>query len=223
MSLKRAMDVFGSSLGLVLLLPVFVMVAIAIKLDSPGPVFFRQERVGRAGRPFHIFKFRSMSVREASGSPLTVRGDPRVTRTGAWLRRSKLDELPQLLNVLAGHMSLVGPRPEVPEFMRFYTPPQRAIILSMLPGMTDYAAILFRDENSLLEADSNPVEFYRRQIMPVKFSHYERYSRDISLSTDLRLIVATLLLLVLRQVPRWLGIEYELKSLQPSSSPASHR
>jgi lipopolysaccharide/colanic/teichoic acid biosynthesis glycosyltransferase len=208
-TLKRATDIAGSALGLVLLTPVFAVVAIAIKLDSPGPVFFRQERVGLDGRPFRIFKFRSMRVR-AAGSALTVRADPRVTRIGAFLRRTKLDELPQLFNVLAGHMALVGPRPEVAEFMQFYSPRQRAIMESMRPGMTDYAAILFRDENSLLDPHSDPVEVYRRQIMPIKFSHYERYSREIGFFTDLRLIIATIMLLVVRRVPRWLGIEYKL-------------
>jgi lipopolysaccharide/colanic/teichoic acid biosynthesis glycosyltransferase len=146
------LDVAGSVLGLLFLVPVFIIVAIAIKLDGSGPIFFRQERVGLHGRPFRIFKFRSMVVGAArAGTALTVRADARITRAGAFLRRSKLDELPQLINVLAGDMSVVGPRPEVPEFMKFYTPNQRAIILSMRPGITDYAAILFRDENSLLD------------------------------------------------------------------------
>jgi lipopolysaccharide/colanic/teichoic acid biosynthesis glycosyltransferase len=209
--LKRAIDVVGSTLGLVLLLPVLLAVAVMIKVDSRGPVFFRQERVGQGDRPFRIFKFRTMGVAATqAGTALTVRDDKRITRLGAVLRRSKIDELPQLMNVLAGDMSLVGPRPEVPEFMSFYTPEQRSTLVSMRPGMTDYAAILFRDESSLLDKDSDPVEVYRHEIMPIKFVHYERYSRDIGVLTDLRIILATILLLVVGRVPRRLGIEHEL-------------
>ena len=207
--MKRILDVVGSALGLLLLLPVLAVVAVIIKLDSPGPIFFRQERVGWGGRTFRIFKFRSMAVGAArAGTALTVRADTRITRAGMLLRRSKLDELPQLINVLAGDMSIVGPRPEVPEFMKFYTPDQRAIILSMRPGITDYAAILFRDESSLLDRERDPIDVYRREIMPAKFAYYERYSREIGVLNDLRIILATILLLVAGQVPHWLGIEH---------------
>jgi lipopolysaccharide/colanic/teichoic acid biosynthesis glycosyltransferase len=143
-----------------------------------------------------------------AGTALTVRGDTRITRVGMLLRSSKLDELPQLINVLVGDMSLVGPRPEVPEFMKFYTPDQRAIMHSMRPGITDYAAILFRDESSLLDGARDPVEIYRQEIMPAKFAHYERYSREIGMLNDLRIILATILLLVTGRVPHWLGIKY---------------
>ena len=214
MALKRALDITGSALGLLLLLPVLVIVAVIIKLDSPGPAFFRQERVGQRGRPFRIFKFRSMGI-DAEGTALTVHADKRITRVGFFLRRTKLDELPQLINVLAGDMSIVGPRPEVPEFMKFYTPHQRAIILSMRPGMTDYAAILFRDESSLLGQGPNPVEIYRQQIMPIKFAYYDRYSREIGVLNDLRIIFATILLLVAGRLPSWFGIDSELPT-QPS-------
>jgi lipopolysaccharide/colanic/teichoic acid biosynthesis glycosyltransferase len=146
-----------------------------------------------------------------AGTALTVRGDARITRAGMFLRISKLDELPQLINVLAGDMSIVGPRPEVPEFMKFYTPDQRAIILSMRPGITDYAAILFRDESSLLDRERDPIDVYRREIMPAKFAYYERYSREISVLIDLRIIFATVLLLVAGRVPHWLGVEYRLR------------
>src|SRR5215207_3606922 len=165
MAMKRILDVVGSALGLLVLLPVLVIVAVAIKFDSPGPIFFHQERVGLRGRPFRIFKFRSMVVGAAcAGSALTVRGDTRITQAGMFLRSSKLDELPQLINVLIGDMSIVGPRPEVPDFMKYYTPDQRAIILSMRPGITDYAAILFRDESSLLDRERDPIDVYRREI-----------------------------------------------------------
>jgi lipopolysaccharide/colanic/teichoic acid biosynthesis glycosyltransferase len=210
MTLKRALDIFGAVVGLVGLSPIFTAVAIMIKLDSRGPVFFRQERVGRAGRSFRILKFRSMTVGAAqAGTALTVHQDKRVTRFGAFLRRSKLDELPQLLNVLAGKMSLVGPRPEVPEFIRYYTPQQRAIMLSVKPGMTDYAAILFRDESTLLDSSRDPIEVYRREIMPIKFGYYDRYIRKISVLNDLRIILATVILLALGRVPQLLGLEYE--------------
>src|SRR5262249_21017664 len=153
-----------------ILMPLFLAVAIAIKLDSPGPIFFRQERVGRGGRPFRIFKFRSMVVEAPQfGAQITSCADSRITHVGRFLRKHKLDELPQRINVLAGEMSLVGPRPEVPELMKRYTTEQRAIILSLRPGMTDYASILFRDESSLLNGKINPVEFYQREIMPIKF------------------------------------------------------
>jgi lipopolysaccharide/colanic/teichoic acid biosynthesis glycosyltransferase len=214
MAMKRILDVVGSALGLFVLLPVLVIVAVAIKFDSPGPIFFRQERVGLRGRSFRIFKFRSMVVGAArAGTALTVRGDTRITRAGMFLRSSKLDELPQLINVLIGDMSIVGPRPEVPEFMKYYTPDQRAIILSMRPGITDYAAILFRDESSLLDRERNPIDVYRREIMPIKFAYYERYSREIGVLNDLRIILATMLLLIVGSVPARLGIECGLRPL----------
>jgi lipopolysaccharide/colanic/teichoic acid biosynthesis glycosyltransferase len=212
MAAKRMLDVAGSALSLLLLLPVFAIVAVIIKLDSPGPTFFRQERVGLGGRPFRIFKFRTMVVGAArAGTALTVRGDTRITRAGMFLRKSKFDELPQLINVLAGDMSIVGPRPEVPEFMKFYTPDQRAIILSMRPGITDYAALLFRDESSLLDRERDPIGVYRREIMPIKFACYEHYNREIGMLNDLRIILATLLLLVAGRVPHWLGVEDRLR------------
>jgi len=212
MAAKRAMDVIESAFGLLLLLPVFAVIAVLIRLDSPGPIFFRQERVGRGGRAFRIYKFRSMVVgAERAGTALTVHADPRITRVGMFLRKSKLDELPQLINVLVGDMSIVGPRPEVPDFMKFYTPAQRAIILAMRPGITDYAAVLFRDESSLLDGERDPISVYQREIMPTKFAYYERYSREIGVLNDLRIIVATILLLVAGRAPLWLGVEYRLR------------
>jgi lipopolysaccharide/colanic/teichoic acid biosynthesis glycosyltransferase len=221
--MKRILDIVGSALGLLLLLPVLVIVAVAIKLDSPGPIFFRQERVGLRGGSFRIFKFRSMVVGAArAGTAITVCGDSRITRVGKFLRSSKVDELPQLINVLAGDMSIVGPRPEVPEFMKFYTPDQRAIILSMRPGITDYAAILFRDESSLLDRERDPIDVYRHEIMPVKFAYYERYSREIGVLNDLRIILATMLLLIVGRVPPRLGIECNWRPpLQKNAAEAS--
>jgi lipopolysaccharide/colanic/teichoic acid biosynthesis glycosyltransferase len=211
MAVKRILDVVGSTLALLLLLPVLAIVAVVIKFDSPGPIFFRQERVGLGGRSFRIFKFRTMVAGAArAGTALTVRGDTRITRAGMFLRKNKLDELPQFINVLGGDMSIVGPRPEVPEFLKFYTSDQRAIILSMRPGITDYAAILFHDESSLLDRERDPIDVYRREIMPAKFAYYERYSREINVLNDLRIILATVLLLVVGRVPSQLGIECKL-------------
>ncbi len=219
--LKRAMDVAGAVFGLVVLSPLFVLIAIAIRMETPGPALFRQTRVGLNGRPFRIYKFRSMHAAPVSrGLALTVRADRRVTRIGAFLRRTKIDELPQLLNVLAGDMSLVGPRPEVPEFMEFYSPAHRALLLSMRPGLTDYAAILFHDESELLEQDSNPLAVYRDVIVPIKFRHYERYSREIGTFNDLRIILATILLLVIGHVPGRLGIDPERAELVPQKESA---
>jgi lipopolysaccharide/colanic/teichoic acid biosynthesis glycosyltransferase len=216
LALKRVLDVLGSLAGLLILWPFLLGIAIAIKLDSPGPVFFRQIRIGRGGRPFRIVKFRSMVAGAPQlGKAITARADSRITRAGAFLRGSKLDELPQLINVLMGDMSLVGPRPEVPEFMNFYTPEQRAIILSLRPGMTDYASILFRDESSLLDGQDNPVEIYQHEIMPVKFAYYERYSRDVGLINDVRIIIATVSLLAFKHVPERFGIEHELPLRKP--------
>jgi lipopolysaccharide/colanic/teichoic acid biosynthesis glycosyltransferase len=210
-ALKRLVDVLGSALGLLVLWPLLVGIAIAIRVDSPGPALFRQERIGKGGQPFRIFKFRSMVAgAPQTGPAITIRADTRITRVGGFLRRTKLDELPQLINVLLGDMSLVGPRPEVQAFMKLYTPEQRAIILSLRPGMTDYAAILFRDESSLLDGRNDPIKIYQREIMPIKFAYYERYSRDVGLVNDIRIIAATVSLLAFRHVPRAFGIEHEL-------------
>jgi lipopolysaccharide/colanic/teichoic acid biosynthesis glycosyltransferase len=216
LALKRVLDVLGPTVGLLILSPFLLGIAVAIKLDSPGPTFFRQQRIGRGGRPFRIFKFRSM-VADAPqlGAALTVRADSRITRVGTFLRRTKLDELPQLINVLTGDMSLVGPRPEVPEFMNLYTPEQRAIIVSVRPGMTDYASILFRDESLLLDGQDDSVEIYQHEIMPIKFAYYERYSRDVGLLNDLRIIAATVSLLAFKHVPERFGIEHELRLTKP--------
>jgi lipopolysaccharide/colanic/teichoic acid biosynthesis glycosyltransferase len=218
-AIKRAVDIVGAVLGLALLAPVMAVVAVLIKLDSPGPVFYRQERVGWKGRRFRIYKFRSMVVGVQNvGTALTVRADRRITRVGAFLRRKKIDELPQLLNVLLGEMSLVGPRPEVPEFMSFYTPQQRALIVSMRPGLTDYAAICFHDESSLLDGSRDPVEVYRRKIMPIKFAYYDRYSHEIGIFTDFRLILATILMLITGRVPRFLGRGNEVQQVAPTAA-----
>lgn len=218
---KRVIDILAAGFGLLLLMPLLAIVGLAIKLDSRGPVFFRQVRVGRGGEAFRIFKFRTMCVgAERLGAKLTVSDDPRVTRVGRFIRRTKLDELPQLINVLIGEMSLVGPRPESPEYIAFYTDEQRVRILSIRPGVTDFASILLRDESSLFPPGRDPVEIYRRQVIPLKWRCYDRYFREMGIITDLRIILATVSLLVAGHSPAWLGIDYDHKqtaSLQDSA------
>lgn len=195
---SRVVDVVASSLGLIILAPLFVIVAVAIRLDSGGPVFFRQVRVGRDGRPFSILKFRTMRTdAEAVGGQLTVGADPRVTRVGAWLRRSKVDELPQLINVLRGDMALVGPRPEVPRYVALYDDQQRRV-LDVRPGITDPASIAFRDEGSILANASDPEAVYVHEIMPRKLAMNLAYLEHRTLARDLGVILATLIRLARR-------------------------
>lgn len=196
---KRAFDLVVASLALMLLAPLFALIALAIKLDSPGPVFFRQERVGRHGVPFRIHKFRTMVVDAPTRGPqITVGRDPRVTRVGAFLRDTKLDELAQLIDVLQGTMSLVGPRPEVPQYVARYTPEQRAKILSVRPGITDPASLEYRRESELLARAADPERAYVEQIMPAKLRQAERYVDEATLWTDLRVLARTLRILLFR-------------------------
>ena len=189
---KRLFDVLAAACGLLLLAPVLLAIALWIRLDSPGPALFRQQRVGRHGRLFNIYKFRTMADRPDDGRQLTVGGDPRITRAGRFLRRTKLDELPQLLNVLEGTMSLVGPRPEVPRYVDRYPPAVRQTVLSVAPGITDLAAILFKDENDILGHAPDPERAYVETILPVKLEYYQRYVRERSFWLDLRIIFRTL-------------------------------
>jgi lipopolysaccharide/colanic/teichoic acid biosynthesis glycosyltransferase len=190
---KRLLDLLGAGLGLLLLAPLLVGIAVWIKLDSRGPVFFRQLRVGRFGAPFRIHKFRTMRAdAPALGPQLTVGADPRITRAGGFLRRHKLDELPQLLDVIAGTMSLVGPRPEVPRYVALYPAALRDKVLSVRPGITDPASIAYRDESALLAAASDPERVYVEQVMPAKLRFAAQYVEQRSLAGDLRLIGATL-------------------------------
>jgi lipopolysaccharide/colanic/teichoic acid biosynthesis glycosyltransferase len=186
---KRATDVAVSAAALVVLAPLLGAVAVAVKLSSPGPVLFRQVRVGRNGRPFRIMKFRSMAV-GAPGPSVTASGDARVTRVGAILRRTKLDEFPQLCNVFIGDMSLVGPRPEVPRFVEQFRDEYEEI-LKIRPGITDYAALEYRDEEHVLASALDPEAAYVREVLPAKIDLYRRYLRDMSLVADLRLLVRT--------------------------------
>ena len=192
MSAKRVFDIATAVLGLVLLAPLFVVVAAWIKLDSPGPVFFRQERIGRGGVPFRIHKFRTMRVgAEVVGPALTVGADPRITRAGAFLRRTKIDELAQLIDVLRGDMSVVGPRPEVPRYVAAYPPELRAKVLSVRPGITDPASLQFRDESTLLARAADPEREYRDVVLPEKLRLAADYVDSATLGGDLRLIAAT--------------------------------
>ena len=190
---KRLFDLCCAAAGLVLLVPVLAAVALWVVWDSPGPAFFRQQRVGRAGRLFHIVKFRTMHPRaETAGPPLTVGADGRITRAGHWLRRTKIDELPQLFNVLLGQMSLVGPRPEVPRYVALYPDDLRTLVLSVRPGITDRASIEFRDESTLLGQSSDPERTYVEQILPIKLRYGADYARSHTLRGDLEIILRTL-------------------------------
>jgi lipopolysaccharide/colanic/teichoic acid biosynthesis glycosyltransferase len=189
---KRLFDVVAAGCGLILLAPMLLALALWIRLDSPGPALFRQRRVGRYGRHFDIYKFRTMADRRDEGRQLTVGQDPRITRAGRFLRRTKLDELPQLLNVLVGTMSLVGPRPEVPRYVDRYPPAVREAVLSVAPGITDLAAILYKDENDILGRAPDPERAYIETILPVKLEYYQRYVRERSFWLDVRIIFRTL-------------------------------
>ncbi|GAB6183582.1 sugar transferase [Thermodesulfovibrio hydrogeniphilus] len=193
---KRIFDFFFATIGLILLLPIFALIAIWIKLDSPGPVFFRQVRVGRFGKPFKLYKFRTMYVDSESKGQLTVGEDPRITKAGYFLRKYKLDELPQLINVVKGEMSLVGPRPEVPRYVAFYPPDVRQRVLSVPPGITDFASIMFKDENELLAQAQDPEKVYIEEILPVKLKWYEKYILERSISLDFKLILLTLMKII---------------------------
>jgi len=192
---KRIFDFTASLAGLLLLAPLFALVAIWIKLDSPGPVFFRQQRVGKDGVLFDIIKFRTMHD-DAHEALLTIGHDRRITEVGKFLRRHKLDEFPQLLNVLAGTMSLVGPRPEVPRYVDCYPPEVRAVVLSVLPGITDWASIYYKEENSLLGRAANPEQAYLDTILPAKLKYNLRYVHERSFWNDVRIIFTTLAALV---------------------------
>ena len=189
--MKRTLDVLVAAVGLFLLWPLFLVIAIVIKLTSRGPALFRQERIGRALRPFTILKFRTM-VEDAveQGPSLPTADDPRITRVGAFLRRSKLDELPSLVNVLRGEMSLVGPRPELSEYVVHHRDAFREI-LSVRPGMTDVASLIYRDEDSLLARSETPEETYLHVILPEKIRLSKQYTRDATLFGDLKLLAAT--------------------------------
>ena len=189
--MKRLFDVFASGCGLLVLSPIFLIMAIWIKLDSEGSVFYRQVRVGRNNNDFRIFKFRSMRVGSDKGSLVTIGGrDPRITRSGYFIRKYKLDEFPQLINVFKGDMSLVGPRPEVRKYVDMYTEEQMHV-LDVRPGITDLASIRYRNENELLERVNDPDKYYVEVIMPDKLRINLEYVARHSFTFDIRLIFQT--------------------------------
>ena len=190
---KRLFDLAGAGLALLLLAPLLLLLALAIRLDSAGPVFFRQERVGRLGVLFRIHKFRTMRVdAPALGLPLTVGRDARITRVGHWLRHYRLDELPQFLDVLLGRMSLVGPRPEVPRYVAHYPAALRDRVLAVRPGITDPASLAHIDEAALLAAAADPEREYIERILPSKLALQAAYAERATLWTDLAVLARTL-------------------------------
>lgn len=197
MTTKRVFDYLVSSIGLLVLSPLLLMLALVVKLDSSGPVFFRQERIGLGGRSFYIHKFRTMvSDADRHGLQITVGIDKRVTRVGQWMRKYKLDELPQLIDVWQGEMSLVGPRPEVPQYVACYPKDIRAEVLSVRPGITDWASIEYRDENEILGRAQDPHYAYVHEVLPVKLKYYIEYVRTHTLWGDVRIIFATVKALI---------------------------
>jgi lipopolysaccharide/colanic/teichoic acid biosynthesis glycosyltransferase len=196
---KRLFDWLASGVGLMLLAPLLLVLAVWIKLDSPGPVFFRQERVGMGGRLFRIHKFRTMVTdAERRGLQITVGADARVTGVGQWLRKYKLDELPQLLDVWLGYMSLVGPRPEVPRYVAYYPDCVRDMVLSVRPGITDRASIEFKDENEILSLAVDPHLAYVNEVLPIKLKYYLEYVKTRSMMGDIKLIFKTIMAIVAR-------------------------
>ena len=190
--IKRAFDICLSAVALLLLFPLFVVMGAAVAISSPGGALFKQVRVGRKGRQFHLLKFRTMRPGSEAGGQITVGSrDPRITGVGYLLRRTKLDELPQLINVLMGDMSLVGPRPEVPRYVALYSPEQRRV-LDVRPGITGLASLVYFQENELLGLSTDPHRTYVEQVMPAKLALDLEYVRRASLAYDLRLLVLTL-------------------------------
>lgn len=190
---KRVMDCLVAGVALLLLWPLFLIIALSIKLDDGGPAFFGQERVGRRGRPFRMWKFRTMVPgAHRGGRLLTVADDPRLTRVGRWLRAAKLDELPQLWNVCRGEMSLVGPRPEVPRYVERYGDAERRV-LDLVPGMTDPASIAYRHESDLLARVADPEATYVAEIMPAKIAMNLEYAGRATRASDLMIVVRTVL------------------------------
>ena len=192
----RFFDFILSLVGLVVLAPIFIVLAIWIKIDSKGPVFYKQVRVGQNGIDFGLFKFRSMVVDADKKGLITVGGrDPRITRSGYFIRKYKLDELPQLINVLLGDMSLVGPRPEVRKYVELYTDEQQKV-LSVKPGITDYASIEYMDENEILGKSNDPEKTYIEEIMPEKIKYNMKYIQNKNVSEYFKIIFLTLLKIV---------------------------
>jgi len=196
--LKRLLDVVFSSIGLIVLTPLFLLIAILIKLEDKGPVFYRGERIGRGGVPFRMFKFRTMVVdADKIGGPSTSDNDPRITKIGKSIRKYKLDEAPQIINVLKGEMSFVGPRPEVPFYVNMFTDEEKSI-LTVKPGMTDWASIWDSDEGALLAGSPDPEKTYMEKIRPQKIKLQLEYVKTHSFGIDLKIILKTLKTIIFR-------------------------
>jgi len=196
---KRIFDLFLSFIGLTILFPVLLLICILVKIEDGGPVFFTQERVGYKGGLFKIYKFRTMRKNSDRGGRLiTIAGDPRITRIGYWLRKFKLDELPQLFNVLRGEMSLVGPRPEVPKYVSLYTK-EHERALDHVPGITDPASIVFNEESEILSQYEDPGKAYIERIMPEKIKLYLEYGEKATLISDILIMINTIKTLFFNQ------------------------
>jgi len=191
--IKRLFDVSVSTLSILILAAFFIIIAIIIKTNSAGPVFYKQTRVGKNGRLFKILKFRTMVVdADKKGRQITVGDDSRITSAGKFLRKAKIDELPQIINIIIGDMSFVGPRPEVPKYVEMYNETQRQVLL-VRPGITDIASIEYRNESDVLAGSSDPERLYIEEIMPIKLNYNLQYIKSISLFTDIKLIISTVL------------------------------
>lgn len=191
--IKRLLDLIVSIVGLLILAPFFLVIGLIIKFTSTGPVFYLQQRVGKDGVLFRLFKFRTMRTNSDKAAAITIgERDSRITSVGYWLRKFKIDELPQLINVLKGDMSLVGPRPELKTFVDLYAHEQRAV-LTVKPGITDFASIEFRNENKLLEGKEDPIDYYIKEIMPVKLQLNLKYIESQSFWLDIKIIFQTIL------------------------------
>lgn len=194
---KRTFDLVVAGCGLLLIIPVMVIIGLVIKATSDGPILFRQVRIGRSEKPFRIMKFRTMSANAPlQGAQITIGADPRITPIGAFLRRYKLDEIPQLINVVMGDMSLVGPRPETPDYVALYPSDERREIFRVRPGITDNASIIFSNESDLLSLADNPLDYYSNVILPKKRTLYLEYVRNRSFLGDLGIIWRTILVIL---------------------------
>jgi lipopolysaccharide/colanic/teichoic acid biosynthesis glycosyltransferase len=195
--LKRVFDFFSALIGVLLLSPFLLFICLWIKIDNSGPIFFIQKRVGLKGKTIGVYKFRTMVIdAESKGLKITVGNDPRITKSGHFLRKYKLDELAQLFNVLNGTMSLVGPRPEVQEYIDVYPDDIRVKVLSVRPGITDFASIEFKNENQLLEKSSNPNKTYIEEILPIKQGYYLKYVEEQNIFLDVKLIFKTIIAVI---------------------------
>lgn len=198
--LKRVFDIIFSIIGVTVFSPLMLIIAILVKKEDEGPIFYRGFRVGRYGRPFRIFKFRTMVVdAEKLGGSSTPDDDPRITKIGKFLRKHKMDELPQLIDVLKGEMSLVGPRPQVPWAVRFYSNEEKEILLSIKPGMTDHASIKFLDEGEILRSSEDPDKDYMKKIHSEKIRLSIEYAKNMSLKTDFKILFKTFLGIVKKE------------------------